>query len=120
MEIVEGRPAITREDDPQLIQDAFWASIKYAHRGKLRTDGPTWVKQVQDAVEAIYDSRICEEVPPDVTLPPQRPTILYMSTDQLETALVCHGLEQLAAGDEGKVARINACLRSIDAVRAAA
>lgn len=114
MEAFKGRPVITKDDDPRLMYDALRTSIRYGNIGQLPTDGSRWVKQVQDASEALGDGFMLHYGLDDIESSQARVT-LYMSTDQLEYALVCQGLEQLDRGED--IRRVDEALVAIDALK---
>jgi hypothetical protein len=114
METVKGRPVITKEDDPRTIYDALRVSIRYGNSGQLPTDGRVWIKQAQDASEALGDGFMLHYGLDEVESSDAHVT-LYMSPDQLEYALVCHGLEQLDRGES--VQAVDAALLAVDAIK---
>ena len=114
MKEFKGRPVITEADHPLTVYRALHASIPYANAGNVHLDPYDWVKRAQDAYGAVgdafygvaYDQEASNET---------AETVIFMSPDQLETALVCYGLEEGRTNEE--VRRVDELLTSIDGLK---
>lgn len=107
---------ITKEDHPQVVVAALRESIPYYNRN-LPDQADAWVKAACDAHEAVEDAFGLRF--PDLSSGalPDKESIIYMTPDQLELALVIHGVHHITQAAE--VQKVDKLLASIDQIKAA-
>jgi hypothetical protein len=120
MEAWKGRPEITPGDYPRTVYKALLGS-RVLWYGEVTFDTAfAWSKKVEDALGALGDEYGIVH-PDEALLDPEGrrgKARLYMSVDELETALVGYGCDLIDAGENtDEIAQIDELLQSIDRVR---
>jgi hypothetical protein len=116
MKLFRGRPKLTAEDHPSTVYAALLGSIAIGNRELPENVADAWVKTAQDAYEAVQDGFGIVDAGRE-PLNPEGEAVLYLSLDQLESALVNHGMQALAESDTDEVATVDSLLKSIDSLR---
>src|SRR4051812_45276896 len=108
------RPVITKEDHPGVVVRALRESIPYYNQ-VLPKHAQAWGKTACDAYEAVQDAfRLDDTGVTDTTLPDSE-TIIYMSADQLELALVAYGVKRIH--EVAEIQKVDQLLVSIDQLK---
>lgn len=127
MELWKGRPEITSADHPATVYRALMGSCALWATEQGQAALSVWSKKEQDATGALGDGFGIFD-PNSEPLNPDGRARLYISTDELEYALVGYGCDLIDADEpvganEGatknadEIARVDDLLRSIDKTR---
>jgi hypothetical protein len=121
MEVWKGRPEITPGDYPRTVYNALLGSRTLWYGEENFDTAFAWSKKVEDALGALGDEYGIVHSEKALLDPEGRrgTALLYMTVDELATALVGYGCDLIDAGENAdEIPRIDELLRSIDRVRA--
>lgn len=114
MKQFKNRPVITTHDHPEVIAEALRESIPWYNR-HLPGQADAWIKTACDSYETVENDFLLLNPELAATVPEDKESIVYMSPDQLELALVIHGVKHVA--DAAEVHKVDELLASIDELR---
>ena len=101
MQTWKGRPELTIQDYPQTVYRALLGSVAIYNRTEGEEKAFNWVKTSADAREGLQDAfGMVDPLHSNETFRPDGKALLYMTIDQLETALVMYGSRLHSPGAE--------------------
>jgi hypothetical protein len=120
MRIERGRPVIESDDHPVTVNRALHVGASLGNEDRTSDEQFRHGKVFADAWGTLQDHFGIVDLGDEVLVfRPDGEALLYMTPDQLELAVVVHGLQSIAQGADEEVARVDHILRAIDSARAA-